>query len=177
MKEIWKDIDWYRWDYQISNLWRVKSLKFWRKRILKAGNDGRWYLYVILTCDWIQLLKKIHKLVANYFITNLHNKPCVNHKNGIKHDNRIDNLEWCSQSENIQHAFDTWLKIWSMLWKFWKDHNRSKKVYQYSLDLEFIREWGNWCEIQRELWILQCSISQCCRWVIKTSSGYIWKYD
>ena len=64
----------------------------------------------------------------------------------------------------------------SNLWKFWKDNDLSKKVYQYSLDWEFIKDWDSIMDIQRELWIRQNNISACCNGRIKTSSGFIWKY-
>jgi len=107
MFKIWKDIEGYEGLYQISNLGNVKSLianMNRRKRLLKAKFEKDNYAYVSLYKNKIAKNKKIHRLVAQHFISNPENKLEVNHKNGIKTDNRVDNLEWCTRSENVNHA-------------------------------------------------------------------------
>lgn len=104
--EKWKEIPGYI-DYQISNLWRVKALpKYFRRkeRILKPDIDKDWYLKVKLTKDRKKTWFFIHRLVLLSFIWESNWLVC-NHKNGIKDDNRLDNLEWCTISENQKHKF------------------------------------------------------------------------
>lgn len=102
-KEIWKDIPNYEGLYQISNLGNVKSLKFGKERILKPRYEGGGYVQVGLHKEGGGKNFKVHRLVMLAFVSesDLH----VNHINGIKSDNRLENLEYCTRSENIQHAF------------------------------------------------------------------------
>lgn len=117
-KEIFIDIVGFEGYYQISNLGNVKSLKRTiinggkptniRERILKQKtNHG--YKKVCLNKLGIDKQYFIHRLIATAFIPNPENKPCVNHINGIGLDNKIENLEWCTHLENMQHAFKTGL--------------------------------------------------------------------
>ena len=116
MKEIWKDIIGFE-EYQISNLGRVKSKERMieihhtnngayeypiKERILKAS--GKRYLGVSLIKDNKRYYPNIHRLVALHFITNTNNKKIVNHMDGNKLNNRVDNLEWSTHSENSIHA-------------------------------------------------------------------------
>lgn len=105
--EIWKDIPCYEGFYKISNKGRVLSLSRHGvkvDRILK-NRISHGYLNVILYKNKNKKMHLIHRLIAISFITNPENKPQINHKNGIRTDNSIDNLEWTTQSENMLHAY------------------------------------------------------------------------
>ena len=102
MQEIWKDIPGYEGKYQISNLGNVMSLHFKRsptnKRLLKPMSDnGYGYLKVMLRDNGSYKMKSIHRLVAEAFIPNPEEKPNVNHIDSNPKNNRVDNLEWCTQ--------------------------------------------------------------------------------
>jgi len=106
--EIWKDIKEFEGLYQISNLGNVKSLgnfNLRKEKILKQNFSKCGYKTVCLSKQNKYKTYTIHRLVANSFIVNIKNKPCVNHLNGIKKDNRVENLEWCNISENTKHAY------------------------------------------------------------------------
>ena len=119
MNEIWKDIFNYEGLYQVSNTGKVKSLERKsfnghtliknKERLLKFGNNGNGYSFVNLSKNGKQKQLYVHRLVASAFIPNPLNKKTVNHKDGNKSNNCIENLEWCTQKENNNHARRTGL--------------------------------------------------------------------
>lgn len=119
MREIWKDIPDYEGLYQVSNLGRVKSLeryvkhlsgsmKLLKERILVIIKNGGYYR-VTLSKNNIKKAKTIHRLIGESFIPNPNNLPFINHIDGNKLNNSVENLEWCTSQENCIHAVYTGL--------------------------------------------------------------------
>ena len=129
--EKWVSIKGYEGLYEVSDMGRVKSLKFGKEKILKPENHTFGYYRVILCKDGINKKYRVHRLVCLNFLDNPENKPQVNHKNGDKKDNRLENLEWCNNSENQKHAYDNGLQISLKGSK----HGRSKLTDQQVLEI------------------------------------------
>ena len=114
--EIWKDCVGYEGKYQVSNLGNVRSISnnkgTYQERLLSQRQTTTSnYLYVNFTVKDVTKQHSVHRLVAKAFIPNPENKPFINHIDGNKYNNSVDNLEWCTQKENIQHAFKTGLAV------------------------------------------------------------------
>jgi len=107
-KKIWRDILGYKGVYQINDLAFVKSLKRprgKRDKIISSCVAQTGYKTVVLFKNSVRKIYLLHRLIAMAFIPNPENKPCINHKDGNKLNNSLDNLEWCTRAENNQHAF------------------------------------------------------------------------
>lgn len=106
-KEIWKKIKTHP-TYLVSNLGGIKNTAYNKERILKPSKNDQGYLVVDLfndNCNRRRKNHKVHRLVAELFIPNPENKLEVNHKDGNKQNNKVDNLEWATKSENTKHAY------------------------------------------------------------------------
>lgn len=120
--EIWKDVIGYEGLYQISSLgniktydkkvWNVSANKFsiFKSKVLKQKTTFSGYKRIGLVKNKKQKFYFIHRILAFAFIENTFNKPFINHIDGIKTNNTISNLEWCTQSENEKHAHKIGLK-------------------------------------------------------------------
>jgi hypothetical protein len=169
IKEIWKDIDGYDSAYQVSNLGRIKSIerivkdsigrtRKLKEKYIKTHLFGE-YLGVNLRINNEYKQISIHRAIATAFIPNLENKPEVNHIDGNKLNNSIDNLEWVTYSENIIHAYKSGLrskKHAENLWKYRKNtYVHTQKVvvaYENGVEIKksntkdmaiFIKEYKN----------------------------------
>jgi phosphomevalonate kinase len=108
VNEIWKPCFNYENKYEVSNTGKVRKIKTKRELIGHISISG--YKRVSLSKDNKNINRTIHRLVIQSFIGNIPNKV-VNHKNGIKTDNRLENLEWVTISENTKHSFDNCLQV------------------------------------------------------------------
>jgi hypothetical protein len=131
IEEVWKDVIEYEGHYQVSSLGNIKSIKFSKEKILKPCFDSDGYTQVGLCKNGIPKTRKVHQLVAESFLNHI---PCgielvVNHKNFIKHDNRLENLEVITNAENARHK------------------DLSKKISNY-MGVSYVKKHKNWkCQI------------------------------
>lgn len=172
--EIWKPVSNYQGIYEVSNFGRVKSLS--REIIFKPALDRYGYYKIVLRHKGIKKNTKIHRLVAETFLPKQHDRNYVNHKNGIKTDNSLSNLEWVSPKENTKHSYLTGLRKGSLLGRFGKDHHMSKSINQLTKNNEIIKKWESLKQVERELGFDTSSLSKCAQGKLKTSYGFKWEY-
>ncbi len=169
-KEIWKAIKGYEGYYEISNYGRVKSLQnrqynfktqqveiIKREKILKSSKVKRGYYAISLVKNGESKSFYIHRLIAIAFIKNEFNKPVINHIDENKENNNIDNLEWCTQKENIQKYGNI-------------------KIKQYDKKGNLIKIWNGLNETARKLNLQASKICLCCQGKRKSTGGYVWRY-
>lgn len=177
MKEYWRDVKGYEGFYQVSNVGRIRSLdrivnsnhsnkRKSKGRILKATKDRYGYLYVVFCVRNKRKTEKVHRIVANSFIQNPQNKEQVNHLNEIKTDNRVQNLEWATASENNNYGIGQIRRV----------EKRNKPTIQYSLDGELLKKWRSASDAGRTLGIDISGICKCCRGTLESIKGYRWSY-
>lgn len=198
--ETWKDVENYVGYYQISNNGRIRSLdrvsinKDGIKRILKGkimnpaiGPHG--YYTICLRKKGLRETARIHRLVAVEFIENPNNLPIINHKNEIKTDNRVENLEWASYAYNVNYG--TSLERMKRTRKengigvgknhpryamFGKDNPCSKPILQFDLDGNFVAEYDSVMTVERTLGFLNGNVVAAARGRYKQAYGYVWRY-
>ena len=166
--EEWRTvvIDGEVWDnYEVSNLGRVRSLN-WRNsgkvKVLKQHDNGKGYLQVALSGGGTTKYYLIHRLVVNAFIPNPNNYVEVNHIDENKSNNHVDNLEWITHKENMNHGTRT---------------ERSTKIRSKKIRcIETNEIYNSMAEVERKLGLNQGSISRVCNGKRKTCGGYHWEY-
>ncbi|MRN08005.1 endonuclease [Staphylococcus capitis] len=183
-KEIWKAIKGYEEFYEVSNLGRVRSLDrltnnpmgtFIRKgKILKPNINRGGYKFVLLTDEnKKQKNKKVHRLVALNFIDNPLSKPFVNHIDGNKLNNEVDNLEWCTPKENTSHAIEKGLFTPTVQ----KGSNR-KVVGMFDMNDNLVKVFDRTKDAARYVGSDNKTIIKICNGYrsYKSAKGYKWKY-
>jgi hypothetical protein len=183
MIEEWKQVVWYEGLYEVSNLWRIKSIKNnkwkYRELILKFWTN-KWYYNVWLTINNKQKRYQVHRIVWLVFLwLSIENtKICVCHKNDIRNDNTVENLFLGTHKDNIQDMYRKWRRwINWMKWKLWKLNHKSRSILQYSKNLEFIKEFWSIREAERELWISRTNILYNCQWkTMESKHNFIFTY-
>ena len=176
MEEIWKTTTVNK-DYEVSNLGNIRSNKSKTPKLLKPFRRGGhyakeeergFYLSVRLLHKGIEQDYAVHRLVALAFIPNPKNLPMVNHINGVRNDNRVENLEWCDGSYNIWHSYNI----------LGNKNGTNRPIMQYTKEGEFIREWESAADAEKELGVDASSISAVCQRqkYRNVASGFIWRY-
>lgn len=142
----------------------MRKVKQWQR------NDG----YLQFNCNCKATL--VHRFIAKCFVPNPNNLPEINHKNEIKTDNRVDNLEWCTAKYNANYGTRNKRSGESRSKVLKNDPRLSKKVYQFTKDGELVKEWVSLNEIYRVLDYSIGNISCCCNGKLKQAYGFVWKY-
>ena len=173
----WKDIPGYEELYQASNFGEIRSLdriansknnshQVRKGRTLKPSK-GRYEMVMLIDSDYNRSLKSVHRLVATTFLHNKDNKQQVNHVDGDKHNNHVDNLEWCTVSENIRHAFKNGLQ---------DNLDKCKKVIMKTKEGIQLFIFDSIVEASLITGYKRQSIGNCCNGERKTSYGYKWEF-
>lgn len=179
MKEIWKDIPDYECLYQASNFGRIRSLnridncnKPRIGKILKFFKSKNGYFQVWLSKNGKAHIFLVHKLIAKTFLENPHNYLYINHIDGNKSNNNVDNLEWCTQSHNVNESY----RLGLQKKQYGKDNCHSKKINQYDLNNNFIKTWNSFMDIERYYGFNHSNLQKVCVGKYRYAYGYIWRY-
>lgn len=170
MNEIWKELPILKGCYLVSNLGRIKSIprngtvKYERIIISKLNNCG--YVIVNLRIKGFKKTFYVHRLVAEAFIENNFNKEQINHIDGDKCNNNIFNLEWCTPSENINHAKKNGLQC--------ECPNRIK-IKQYDIMGNYLNTFNSIKEASTKTNSYASAIGLCVRGKRKQTNNFIWK--
>ena len=190
IEEIWKDIEGYENLYQVSTMGNVKSLNFNKtsiEKILKPRDNGNGYLTVCLWKNNAYKHKYIHRLVCETFLPNPENKPCIDHVNCVRSDNRLENLRWATYTENLTNPItrkrnsDTHREIYQgennpNYGNRGKLNSLSKPIVQLDLFGNIINLWHSAKDAERECGFDASTITKCCKGKKQTHKGFKWMY-
>lgn len=180
--EEWRDIVGHEGLYQVSNLGRVKRMRFvvmrkngrphtWKTKII-AQYPRNGYLRVPIEINGKKISKVVHRLVAFAFITNPDDYKEINHKDENKLNNKVENLEWCSRSYNCGYG-----SLREKMSEYYKGKpKKSIKIYQYDLDGKLVKVWDSINQAKKRGFSHTCIIDVC-KGNRKTAKGYKWSFN
>ena len=174
-KEIWKDVPEYEGLYQVSNYGRVLSTRK-KHLIMKLKDNGHGYFLVGLWKNKKCKNKYIHRLVAESYIPNLENNSQVNHKDGIKSNNHVENIEWCNQSQNNKHAYKLGLRSPVGFCTPGSIDPKRKAVYKLSLSGEILEEYPSVLNAAQMNNLNSSRISRVCNGIGFIVKGFTYKF-
>lgn len=177
--EIWKDVVGYEGYYQVSNLGNVKSVdrviysdklhigtkRELKGKLLKPYINKHGYLALALTKNGNEKLMRVHRLVTEAFIDNPNNYDQVNHIDGDKTNNKVENLEWCNNQYNVIHAYENGLI-----------KHYSRQINQYDLKGNYIQTFESLAKACKEVNGNRANIIKCIKGQINNAYGYKWRY-
>ncbi|KAA6303151.1 MAG: hypothetical protein EZS26_000754 [Candidatus Ordinivivax streblomastigis] len=183
--EIWKDIPEYEGFYQASNLGKIKSCKRYvlhpqygkqliNEKVLKQNLSTTGYYQLLLCKNGKPKRYKTHRVIAQTFIPNPENKPMIDHINGIPTDNRVENLRWVNQTENMNNPI--FVKRTSEKHKGKINNHFSIPVIQIDKNHNIINRFLSSMEAQRITGINHNGINRVCAGKQEHAGGYFWKH-
>jgi hypothetical protein len=174
MLEEWREIKGFEGKYWVSNMGRIRN----KTKVLKVYTDKQEYVKINLGNK--NNAKRVHRLVAETFIPNPDNLPFVNHRNEIRNDNRVVNLEWCTHEYNVNYGTAQERKAKALRGEVKGGYvfkgTSAKKLWQINpITNEIINTWNSFHEAEREGFI-RASIRRCLRGDRVTHGGFRWEY-
>lgn len=184
MHEVWKPIDGYEGLYEVSNIGNIRKLRFINNYVNKRKvfyitpqQNGDGYLRVAFYRDGACRQKLVHRVVAETFIPRIDGKEFVNHIDGNKQNNTVENLEWCTRSENMRHAYSTGLARSAAKGRFGKDSKKAIRVDMLDKDGNYLMSFGSLIDAAHYVGASKSShICSCCKGRLKSAYGYVWRY-
>lgn len=181
MNEVWKDIDGFEGRYQVSSFGNVKSLNYrstGKPKNLTPKLNCKGYYWVALAFEGKQKCVLIHRLVADAFIHKPDDAECVNHKDENPKNNRVENLEWCTQSYNVQYSLNKHpgRNSFRRNRKSGIPYKYRNPIIQLSLDDTEVKMWDNIAQACAAGKWRTTSVRECCDGKRKTAYGFKWRY-